>query len=241
LSQVAKSINVKGKAVLLIGDTHIPYEHPQYLDFCKLVYKSYKCSLAIHMGDELDFHDISFHKSDKELLSASGELDLAIERLKPWHTAFNKLILLESNHGSLITRRAKSDGIPIRVLKPLQELYDVAGWTWWHDVLLKTSLGDVYLCHGKKSTYGGLAKEMGCSAAQGHYHGKSEITWHKTTTQDRFNLFVGCGIDWNSLAFAYGKNNIPKPILSCAVIGADGLPHTLKMKLDSKGYWVGVL
>lgn len=241
MESVAKRINAVGKAVLVIGDTHLPYEHHQYLAFCKAVAKKYRCIIHIHIGDEADGHAISFHKSDESLLNAGDELLLTIERFKAWNKAFPKLKLLESNHGSLIFRRMKVEGIPVRFIKPLQEIYETPKWSWWHDILLKTSYGEIYLCHGKSAGYGMLAREMGCSAIQGHFHGKLEVTWHQKVEHRRFNMFVGCGINWNSMAFAYGKNNLPKPILGCGVIDAEGLPHVIKMKLGKKGNWTGKL
>lgn len=236
-----KILNVKGKSVLIIGDAHIPYEHHHYLKFCKAVAKKFGCSVILNAGDEVDGHAISFHPSDVELYSAGHELELSIERLAKWHKAFPDMILLESNHGSLIYRKCKVNGLPVHYIKPLKEIYNTPNWSWHHDVKLITNYGEVYGCHGKASGYGALAKEQGCSAFQGHFHGKLEVTWHQRIEHRRFNLFVGCGINWRSLAFAYGKNNLPKPILGCGVIDGEGLPHAIKMKLDNKGNWTGKL
>ena len=54
-------------------------------------------------------------------------------------------------------------------------------------------------------------------------------------------MFVGCGIDRDSLAFAYGKNNIPYPILGCGVIDENGVPHLCKMHVDKNNRWDGVV
>ena len=236
---VSLTLDCKDKSVLLIGDSHIPYEHMDYLKFIKVVSKKWNCETIIHMGDELDYHAISFHNSESSLLNADKELEESIEILKGWNEAFSKMYLLESNHGSLVTRRMKVDGVPVRVLKSQQDLYGTPNWSWHHDILLETSIGNVYLCHGKASPYGKLAREMGCSAVQGHFHGKSEITWHNRVGHQRYNMFVGCGISWSSMAFAYGKNNLPKPILSCGIIDKNGIPHLEKMITDENGRWIG--
>ena len=129
----------------------------------------------------------------------------------------------------------KHHGIPIRVLKNLQELYETPRWSWHHDIILMTNMGHVYLCHGKSSAYGKLAKEMGCSAIQGHFHGKFEITWHKSAMTSRFNAFSGCLIDDDSMAMAYARNNLPKAILGAMLIDEQGFPRLLKMRLNGKG------
>ena len=241
LQDYSKVVNARNRAVIFIGDQHLPYEHQDYLSFIKSVKKSYakQNPLIINMGDEVDYHAMSFHDSDEDLFSAGHELDLAVERLEAWNKAFPEMLLLESNHGSMAFRRFKSGGIPIRLIKPLQEIYNTPKWTWWHDIMIKTKNGPVYLCHGKASGYGALAKEQGCSSVQGHYHGKHEITWHNRIGHKRFNMFTGCGINWQSMAFAYGKNHLPKPILGCGSIDNNGMPHLHHMALDGRGRWVG--
>lgn len=241
METVDKKINACGKSVLIIGDTHLPFEHPDYLEFCKAVRKKYRCEVIIHVGDELDNHAISFHDSDPDLMSAGEELTRALYHLEDWHKAFPKMYLLESNHGSLVFRKQKHHGLPVSVIKPLQEIYGTPKWTWHFDILLKTNYGEVYGCHGKTSAYGRLAREQGCSAFQGHYHGKLEVTWHEFVEHRRFNMFVGCGIDWKSLAFKYGKANVPKPVLGCGVIDEHGIGWGIKMKLNGRGRWAGSL
>lgn len=233
-----KKINGIGKKILVIPDTHIPYAHPDYIKFLRYLKSKYEPDIFIHLGDELDYHAISFHDSDSSLFSADMELDKAIIELQEGlYKLCPKLYLLESNHGSLVFRKMKHHGIPIRVLKTLQELYGTPEWSWHHDILLLTNAGPVYMCHGKSSSYSKLAKDMGCSAIQGHFHGKFEITWHKTATGTRYNAFAGCLVNEESMAMAYAKNNLPKPILGALLIDSRGLPRLLKMQLNSKGRW----
>jgi hypothetical protein len=233
-------INATGKTVMIIPDLHEPYSHPDSHKFLKAVYDEYNPDIGICLGDEVDHHAISFHDSDSSLPSADAELDQAIIMLQEGlHRLFQKLYLLESNHGSLAFRKMKHHGLPIRMLKPLNELYETPLWEWHHDILLLTNLGPIYICHGKAAAYGKLAKEMGCSAIQGHYHGKFEITWHRTATGSRFNCFSGCLVDEKSMAMAYGKNHLPKPILGCTIIDKNGIPKLIKMKLDLQGRWNG--
>ena len=189
------------------------------------------------MGDEVDKHGLSFHDSDSELPSAGDELTLSQERIVGWSKAFPTLKLLESNHGSLIYRRAKHHGIPLEYFKPLKEVYNTPKWSWHEHIILKTKKGNVYLCHGKAGPYQKLAKEVGCSAVQGHFHGKFEITWSNSVFHQRFNMFTGCGVSRESLAMAYGKNNIPQPMLGCGRVDGDGIPHLHKMNLNSNNRW----
>jgi len=239
-----KHIDANGKAVLVIPDLHIPYEHPDALAFTKACYKKYvgKTGFVINLGDEVDGHAISFHKSSAELFSAGHELQEAIRKLKYWYKAFPVSHVLDSNHGSLIYRRMSDQGLPLHYIKPLKVIYNTPKWEWHEEIYLKTAKGGIYMCHGKSGTYGKLVKEMGTyGCIQGHFHGKCEITWHASGLMERFNCFSGCLIDRKSLAFAYGKNHIPKPILAVTVISKSGYPRIVMMELNEKGRWTGNL
>ena len=243
-----KVIDARNKRVLVIPDLHIPFEHPDSLKFVSAVYNDLALKdgtrpedvIVINLGDEIDGHTISFHKNDPDIPYSPGkELEKAIEHIEDWYRQFPHKILLESNHGSLVYRRAKDQGIPLHYIKSYQEILNTPTWEWHEDVLLKTKMGDIYLCHGKTSATGKLSKEMGTyGAIQGHFHGKFQVTWSTTATGTRFDAFSGCLIDRQSLAFAYGKNHIPKPILGCLLISKMGYPQMIKMVTDDRDRWI---
>lgn len=219
------TLDAKNKRVLIISDLHIPYSVDGYVRFLEHLKEKFKPEIVINIGDEIDYHAMSFHDSDNDLMSAGHELDRAIiEMQEGVHKLFPKMYLLESNHGSMLLRRAKHHGIPIRTLRPLSELYETPSWTWHEEIMLKTNSGRVYLCHGKSGTYGRMPKEMGFSCIQGHFHGKFEITYHGNALSTRYNMFVGCLVDTKSMAMAYGRNHIVKPILGCGGIKSNGEP-----------------
>lgn len=224
-------LDVRGKKVLIISDLHIPYSVKGYYNFLKAVNNQFKPGIIINIGDELDYHAMSFHDSDNELFSSSHELDRAIIEIQEGlHKLFPKMYLLESNHGSMILRRAKHHGIPIRTLKPLHELYETPLWSWHESILLETRQGLMYLCHGKSGSYGRLVKEVGVSCIQGHFHGKFEITYHRGALNTRYSMFVGCLVDVESMAMAYGRNNTVQPVLGVGAIKAGGQPFLTPYK-----------
>lgn len=234
------TLDARNKPVLFISDTHIPYSHIDYLKFLKRIKERIESFaddyLVVHIGDEVDNHAISFHDSDPDLLGAGAELEKSIEEIQEGlHELFPKLYLLESNHGSLVYRKQKKYGLPIACIKSLQEIYGTPQWEWHHEILLKTNKGDVYVCHGKSGSYGKLAREMGCSAVQGHYHTRMEITYHESVCQERFNMFIGCLADRESMAMAYAKNLSIRFQLGTGWIDEFGSPHLIKMPLDEQG------
>lgn len=224
-------INAKNKCVLIIPDLHIPFEHRDALKFLTAVADKYKPEIIINLGDEVDFHAISFHDDSKanDMFTASKELELSIKKIAKFQKVFPLMHLCESNHGSLVYRRAGKFGLPYHVLKSYAEVLETPNWYWHEDIILNTNLGDVYICHGKTSKYGELAIRMGSHAVQGHFHGKYEITWHKSLLAEKFNVFSGCLINQEHLSFAYGKNHLPKPILGCTILHSTGIPELIKM------------
>ena len=65
------------KSILCISDLHAPYHHPDTLDFLDAIRKEYKPDCIVNIGDELDWHSISFHDHHPGLYSPSHELDKA--------------------------------------------------------------------------------------------------------------------------------------------------------------------
>lgn len=234
-------IDARGKSVLILSDIHAPYSHPDCLPFLAAVKRRLKPDLVASVGDEADFHGINFHSKEVELFSADHELEKAAEELRKIHKLFPKVAFCESNHGSMLLRKLKHHGIPVRVLRELHEIYKTPKWSWHENLILKTKLGQIFITHGKAASSGALAKSNGCSVIQGHFHGKFEITWHKGDMTEFFSMFVGCLVDYHSLAMRYGRNFVQKPILGVGWIGKDGMPKLIKMNLNKKGRWTGKL
>ncbi len=235
-------IDAIGRRVLVIPDTHAPFEHPDLYEFLSAVKQKYlnDDSIIIHLGDEVDGHCISFHNNHPDLpFSPSSELEKAVERMQALQDIFPKVYLCESNHGSLVYRRQEAAGLPREVFKSYQEILGTPDWHWAEDYLVETKMGGIYICHGKTATSGKLSKEMGTyGAIQGHYHGKFQIIWSTTATGERFDAYSGCLIDRSSLAFSYGKNHIPKPLLGCMLISKMGYPRLIKMVTNDRGRWI---
>jgi predicted MPP superfamily phosphohydrolase len=218
-------LDARGKRVLFISDTHIPYSVDGYLTFLKELKDKFKPEIVIHGGDELDYHCISFHKSISELFSAGHELDRSIIEIQEGlHKLFPKLYLLESNHGSLIFRRLKHEGIPIRHLKPLNELYETPLWEWHNKIVLQTNKGKVAVAHGMSGIALQWAKACGMSTVEFHYHSKHHITKMRSLSKDIFSMHCGCLADQEKMAFEYAKSNLAEFINGTGGLYADGEP-----------------
>ena len=227
--------------ILFISDLHAPYMHKDAVRFLGAIKAKYKPTRVILSGDEIDNHAISFHDSDPDLLSAGDELNAAIAALSPLYKMFPVADILESNHGSLVMRKAIANGMPRAVFKSPREIIKAPkGWNWHFDLTLKTELGPVYFHHSKGSNGKRNSQAMGMSFCQGHHHEQMEIQYWGNPNALLYGLTAGCLVDPHSLALAYNKNNLKRPVIGCAII-IKGIPQLIPMVLNSKGRWVGKL
>ena len=232
---------MKRQSILVLSDMHHPYAHPDILPFLKAIKFKYKPTDVVCIGDEADFHDSSFHDSDPDLDSSGIELEKAIKSLKPIYKLFPKVIVVESNHGSMVMRKALVGKIPRKAIKSYNDILDAPkGWKWVFDVILKTPLGPVYFCHGKSGSPGRLASQYGMSCVQGHFHEKAQIQYISTPEKLMFDAHTGCLANDKSLALGYNKINPKRPIVSLLVI-ENGIPHIIPMVLSKNGRWIGSL
>lgn len=226
------------KSILIISDTHIPYHHKDLLPFLKAIKKKYKPDRVVHIGDEVDKHAMSMHDSDPDLPSAGDELKQSLPIIKQLENLFPDMDILDSNHGSLVYRRALKHGIPKAYLRHYNEFLEVGkGWKWHDDLTLDTPGGPVYFCHGKVADVLKLAQSMGMSCVQGHYHSSYSIKYYGNSLGLYFGLQVGCLIDKDSLAFRYNKTQRARPIIGLGMI-IDGLPKLIPMVLNKNGRWI---
>lgn len=230
------------RRILTISDQHMPYHHPDMFRFLAVIKKKYNPTLVINGGDEIDGHALSFHDSDSDLPAAGDELKVATKALKVLEKMFPSMILLDSNHGSLAARRFKHHGIPMKYLQTPQQIYGVSDkWQWVNDLTLTLPNGQpVYLCHGMTKDGKKLAAQRGTNVVQFHYHTEFRIDYIGNPNSLLWSLQSGCLIDRKSLAFAYDKLNLNRPIIGTSMI-IDSKPILIPMTLNSKGRWIGSL
>lgn len=219
-------------SVLFISDLHAPYNHPDALDFLAHLSDKYKPTRVICLGDEVDQHALSYHDSDPDLPSAGDELKRSKKVIKQLYKLFPEMDIIESNHGSLVWRKAKTHGIPRHYIKSYNSVLDVGdGWSWSFDLTIKLPNGQqCYIHHGKTNNVLRLSQLMGMCAVQGHYHEHFKIDYWGNPTGLYWAMQTGCLIDDTSYAFAYNNTNIKRPIIGTGVV-VDSKPILEPMKL----------
>lgn len=228
--------------IIVIGDRHNPYGHSDANDFLIALNKKYNFDLVIDIGDGEDFAALSFHDTDTDLPSAGHELGLAIAKNKELYPHFPKVMACESNHSSMVWRKGKHHGFPRHVLKSYRDVLEAPeGWTWHHEIVVQMSDGRKCLfAHGYSSNVLAASQKRGMSCVQGHYHSKFGIQYWSNAEGTHFAAQTGCLIDDSSMAFAYNKLTLDRPLLGSLRIER-GVPHLLPMVLDRGGRWNGVV
>lgn len=228
------------ESILVISDLHAPYFHPDTIAFLRKVKAEIRPDKVVLIGDEIDLHSLSFHPKDADLAAAGDEFKSAIQKLKPIYDLFPEANIVDSNHGSLVYRKALYHGLPRRVFKSYREMIEApAGWHWSFDLTIKLPNGSsVYLHHGKTAGYAKLSKNMSMNCVQGHFHSRFEIIYWANPQGLFWDMRVGCLIDDRQLSFAYNKNTMDRPIIGVGAI-IDGHPRLLPMVLNKSGRWIG--
>lgn len=235
-------MKAKDRRILVISDMHIPYHHKDALAFLKKLKAQFKPTRIINIGDEVDFHGISFHSADPDLWSAGDELKEAQKYIKELSKVFPKMDLVHSNHGSLSYRRGKAGGIPRHLLKDYNDVLGVGkGWTWHEEIIVDVHpVQSILFRHQFSANVLKAAEQLGCSVVQGHYHSKFEINYTSSPRALNWGMTVGCLVDTKSLAFEYNKLQTKRPIIGVGII-ENGIPKLVPMILDNTGSWVGKL
>ena len=227
--------------ILVISDTHAPYEHPDTLKFLSAIKAEYSPDRVIHIGDEIDNHAMSYHDSDPNLFSAGEELKRAREVIWKIEDLYPKVDVLESNHGSLWYRKAKTHGIPREALRTYEEILKTKKWKWHFELEIRLPNGQpCYFHHGRSANVLLTSQHMGMPAVQGHYHEKFNIQYWGTSERLNWGMNVGCLVDDHTLAFEYNNSNLKRPVIGCGMI-IDSQPKLLPMVLKKNGRWNGRL
>lgn len=224
--------NFDFRNTLIIGDTHEPFSKEGYLEHCLKVQKEYNCGSVIHIGDLIDNHSISFHEHDPDGRSPGDEYRLALSKCKEWYKAFPNVSICIGNHDRLPFRKAFTAGLPKNWLKSYQEMFD-SPITWNWDFVHKHQ--NVIYQHGTgmsgEMASVNAARENRQSTVIGHLHTVSNIRFLASQKDLIFGMSVGCGIDHEKYAFAYGREATRKPVLSCGVVINGTLPINIPMNL----------
>jgi len=223
---------VEPAVVGIISDTHIPFVHPEYLDFCKYTFERFGVTKVVHIGDLVDHHAGSRFASELTAWNIEQELKLTKVELAPWFKAFPEVSLCMGNHDRIPARQAKTVGISQSFMKTFEELYALpVDWVCSRSF----NIDGVHFDHGLNS--GGMmgakntSLKMGCSYVQGHTHMHAGVAYNANVRGETFfGMNVGCGIDQNAYAYNYAKGLRGEMVMGCGIVASGTEAYFIPMK-----------
>ncbi len=211
-------------SVLVIADTHLPYEKKGYLDFCLDIKKRCKCEVVVHIGDLVDNASLSFnHDFDPNGRSPRDEIEEARKNLRDWYKAFPKVFLCLGNHDRRVDLKGKHVGLPECVFRPFRDIWGLP--KDWKDAF-SYEIDGVRYQHG--TGYSGDIAHLKAaynnrqSTVIGHTHSQAGIGYLANEKDCIWGMNVGSGIDRHKIAFEYGREYKKKPIVSCGIVSDHG-------------------
>ena len=219
------------RRVLALSDCHAPFVDMAFLKDIHKFSKSFKPDLIIIPGDVLDQKAWSRYIKDTDDLSPSDELEMAIECTAVMHDMFPNAHVKIGNHDLRILKKLQEQGIPTRVLKEFNELFETPTWTWHTNpkdqMIFNTPKGKVLVRHGDESRHRAinLASMLGVNVIQGHTH-KPELLYQNALGQTNWAMTLGHTMDVDSKAARYAFAN---PIGTTPAFGVieDGHPRII--------------
>lgn len=240
------------EVVLGISDTQFPFAHKDTFEFLQAVKEKYQPTQVIHIGDELDFHALSNYDHDPDGSSAGDEFKLAMKDMNRLYEIFPTVKACLSNHTARPYRRAFKFGIPRGFMREYQELLKAPGslaedgtkrpgdWQWAQ----KWEIDGVRYEHGEgmagKYAHIRAAEQNMQSTVMGHLHSNAGIGYVANPRFLIFGMALGCLMDKDAYAAAYGVHLKSKPILGVGIVDK-GIPTYVPMMLKKGGRWEGKL
>jgi hypothetical protein len=213
--------------VLVIGDLHEPFCLDEYLNWCILQYKTFKCTEVVFIGDVIDNHYSSYHETSADGMGGADELELSIDRISRWFEAFPVATVIIGNHDRLIMRKAQTSAIPSKWIKQYKEVLETPTWNF----VERYEKDGVQFIHGEGGTARTKCRADMMNTVQGHLHTQCYVEHYVGKKFRVFGVQTGCGIDHDSYAMAYAKYG-KKPAIACSVILNNGkTPINLLMPL----------
>lgn len=216
------------RVVGVFSDTHFPFVHENYLEFIIDTFTQYGVTDIICTGDLVDNHAISRHQTETMAMGGLTEFQMAYQCVRDYIEAFPKLKLCLGNHDLIPQRQAATLNLGDNFVKSFSEVWQLpkeweVGDTFVFDNVLYNHYGS-----GKDGAINRALNER-MSTVTGHTHSWANVKYSANERDIIFGMNVGCGIDNEAYAFAYGKNARYKPNLACGIVKSSSEAYVIPM------------
>lgn len=203
----------------VFSDTHIPFQHPNYLEFLKDTFAEWGVEEIICLGDLIDKHAISRFQSEPSADGAYAELEKARKAVKELTETFPDVKMCRGNHDDIAYRQAATLGIGEAFIKSFRDIYGLpSGWELRDEYIID----NVLYIHGtgrsgKHATYN-IAVDERMSVCSGHTHSGGGVNYIANKHDTIFALNTGALIDQEAYAFNYAKYAKHRASLGCGIV-----------------------
>lgn len=203
------------KEILVLPDIHAPWADWDAVKFAHKWYtkrKDKSSILVIQLGDLTDQKIWSRWQSDTDDFSPCQEFEEAEKQLKKLHKMFPNMLILRGNHDDRIKSRAVEAGIPGKMFKDVDSVFNYKGWQWIprnERLVVQTARGPILFVHGDEQggTVVQKSRILGHSVIQGHTHKVSITYTNQVNGRHIFGAEMGCLMDVQSKAGRYAQAN----------------------------------
>lgn len=203
----------------VFSDTHIPFHHPNYLEFLKDTFAEWGVDEIVCLGDLIDNHAISRFQSEPCADGAYLELEKARSAVKELTDTFPNVKMCRGNHDDIAYRQAATLGIGEIFIKPFRDIYGLP-MTW--ELEDEYVLDNVLYTHGtgrsgKHSTYN-IAIDERMSVCSGHTHSNGGVQYIANKNDTIFALNTGWLGDDEAYAFNYSRHARHRGTEGCGIV-----------------------
>lgn len=216
--------------VLVISDLHIPFEHPQALNFISHVQHDYCCDEIVSIGDMFDVYSLSKYIKTPDSYTATDEFKKSREKIQLWANEFPEMKCVLGNHEERINKRLTEGGIPKEFIKTFNEIWGLPStWKWNYEFIIN----NIHYVHGNRDgmyNYVNIARDVRESVVCGHTHTSAGIHYMANYDKPIFAMGVGCLINQKTYAFNYSSEQTRRAVLSCGVVIGGKFPILIPMQ-----------
>jgi len=161
--------------ILIIGDTHCPAMHPRYTAFLRDCRNELVPTRVVHIGDLLDFREISRFQQNPNRELFRAELRRARRQVEALVDLFPRADWVLGNHELRYYKAAERSGLGSECLQPISVL---TGVPWRTHRSGKLLIRGIEFHHGdqvRSSAFpaAALAAARGRHVVLGHHHSKA--------------------------------------------------------------------
>lgn len=228
---------------LFLGCVHMPFQHPDMIDWLKKINDEHLFTRVFCLGDLYDWAGLNRFMKDPNMPSPQEEYQASLPIREQLYSLFGEVDMVWGNHDLRVMSRAAEAYIPEFFFKDLREVYGMPeSWKTQGGYLEVTHphLGDMVLLHGDKISKDAVlnAQSFGKHVIMADRHTVCKVEWRHTLLNRRlFGVNSGCLVDSNHRAFNYGKGRRLRSVVGVSAI-INGSPQNIVMPLDDDGRWL---